>query len=104
MKTLSALAAAGLLVVAGNAAASSFVGTTDTIGSSLANSVEGTSDASTGGNNKVFMQARDDAASFVASNGAIRGVQLEAALQHLRAQQPGLEASDMQLAEDILAR
>lgn len=104
MKILSALAAAGLLLMAGNAAASSFIGTTDTIGSSLANSVERTSDASTGGNNKVVLQARDDAASFVASNGAIRGVQLEAALQHLRALQPGLEASDMQLAEDILAQ
>ncbi|MGI3129698.1 DUF2388 domain-containing protein [Halopseudomonas pachastrellae] len=104
MKTLSVLAVAGLFAVAGGASASSFIGTTDTIGSSLANSVEGTSDASTGGNNKVVLQARDDAASFVASNGAIRGVQLEAALQHLRAQQPGLEASDMQLAEDILAR
>tara|TARA_Y100000815_G_C12967587_1_gene359122 strand:+ start:117 stop:431 length:315 start_codon:yes stop_codon:yes gene_type:complete len=104
MKTLSVLAVAGLFAVAGSASASSFIGTTDTIGSSLANSVEGTSDASSGGNNKVVLQARDDAASFVASNGAIRGVQLEAALQHLRAQQPGLNASDMQLAEDILAR
>tara|TARA_Y100000780_G_scaffold101963_1_gene92494 strand:+ start:95 stop:409 length:315 start_codon:yes stop_codon:yes gene_type:complete len=104
MKTLSVLAVAGLFAVAGGASASSFIGTTDTIGSSLANSVEGTSDASSGGNNKVVLQARDDAASFVASNGAIRGVQLEAALQHLRAQQPGLNASDMQLAEDILAR
>ncbi|UJJ32552.1 DUF2388 domain-containing protein [Halopseudomonas maritima] len=104
MKTLSVLAIAGLLAVAGSASASSFIGTTDTIGSSLANSVESTSDASTGGNDKVVLQARDDAASFVASNGAIRGVQLEAALQHLRAQQPGLNASDMQLAEDILAR
>ena len=35
MKILSALAAAGLLLMAGNAAASSFIGTTDTIGSSL---------------------------------------------------------------------
>ena len=51
-----------------------------------------------------MLQARDDAASFVASDGAIRGVHLEAALAHLRARQPASPATDMQLAEDILAR
>ena len=84
--------------------ASSFIGTTDTIGSSLANSAESSSNVSTGGNDKVIVQARDDAASFVASNGVIRGVHLEAALIHLRAQQPRSLTTDMQLAEDILAR
>src|SRR5690606_9410775 len=55
------------------------------------------------GNDKVVLDARDDAASFVASGGETRGVQLEAALQHIREQLPELQATDMQLAEAILA-
>ncbi|BDX17544.1 MAG: holliday junction resolvasome, helicase subunit [Pseudomonadales bacterium] len=90
--------------LAATASASSFIGTTDAIGSSLANSAESSSNVTTGGNDKVVLQARDDAASFVASDGAIRGVHLEAALAHLRARQPASLATDMQLAEDILAR
>ena len=104
MKRLFLLVAAGVFVCSGPASASSFIATTDTIGASLANSVEGTSDVSSGGNNKVVLQAHDDAASFVASGGRIRGVRLEAALEHIRQQQPDLRASDMQLAEAILAR
>ncbi len=53
---------------------------------------------------KVVLQARDDAASFVASDGRIRGAQLEAALRHLRERDAGAQrASDMQLAQAILA-
>ncbi|HDY98629.1 MAG TPA: DUF2388 domain-containing protein [Pseudomonas sabulinigri] len=104
MKRLSLLAAIGVFAFSGLASASSFVATTDTIGASLANSVEGTSDVSSGGNDKVLLQAQDDAASFVASGGSIRGVRLEAALAHIRQQQPALNASDVQLAEAILAR
>lgn len=51
--------------------------------------------------NKVVAAARDDASSFVASNGELRGPYLEAALQELRASNPG--ADDMQLATAILA-
>jgi uncharacterized protein (TIGR02448 family) len=51
--------------------------------------------------NKVVGAARDDASSFVASNGELRGPYLEAALQELRASNPG--ADDMQLATAILA-
>jgi uncharacterized protein (TIGR02448 family) len=59
---------------------------------------------STSGDDKVVLQARDDAASFVASNGQIRGVQLEAALRHLRERDAVAQrASDMQLAQAILA-
>jgi uncharacterized protein (TIGR02448 family) len=58
---------------------------------------------STSGKDKVVLQARDDAASFVASDGRIRGVQLEAALRHLREHNAGAQrASDMQLAQAIL--
>jgi uncharacterized protein (TIGR02448 family) len=55
-------------------------------------------------NNKVVLQARDDAASYVASDGKIRGAQLEAALRYLREQNAEAQrASDMQLAKAILA-
>ena len=49
-------------------------------------------------------EAHDDAASFVASNGDIRGAQLEAAFNALRTQLPeARDASDQVLAEAILA-
>jgi uncharacterized protein (TIGR02448 family) len=53
---------------------------------------------------KLVLEARDDAASFVASDGRIRGAQLEAALRHLREKISSAQrASDMQLAQAILA-
>jgi uncharacterized protein (TIGR02448 family) len=53
---------------------------------------------------KVVLAARDDAASFVASQGDIRGASLEAAFATLREQLPeARHASDRQLAEAILA-
>jgi uncharacterized protein (TIGR02448 family) len=53
---------------------------------------------------KVVRQAKDDAASFVASDGRIRGAQLEAALRHLRERSAAAQrASDLQLARAILA-
>ena len=71
-------------------------------GSSAAGS--SASSHSSSGNDKVVLQARDDAASFVASDGRIRGAQLEAALRHLREHNAGARrASDMQLAQAILA-
>ncbi len=61
------------------------------------------SNSSSGDDNKVVLQARDDAASFVASDGRIRGAQLEAALRQLREHNAGARrASDMQLAKAIL--
>jgi uncharacterized protein (TIGR02448 family) len=53
---------------------------------------------------KVVLDAHDDAASFVASDGAIRGAQLEAAFGAIRAQWPAArDASDQELAAAILA-
>lgn len=53
---------------------------------------------------KVVREARDDAASYVGSDGTIRGAQLEAAFKVLREQVPqAREASDQDLAEAILA-
>jgi uncharacterized protein (TIGR02448 family) len=77
-------------------------GTTAGVSASLG----GTSASSktTSPDEKVVLQARDDAASFVASDGRIRGAQLEAALRHLRERNAGARrASDMQLAQAILA-
>lgn len=53
---------------------------------------------------KLILNARDDAAAFVASQGRDRGVQLEAALQALRHQAPALTASDLELAQAILVQ
>ncbi|MBS7664431.1 DUF2388 domain-containing protein [Pseudomonas lalucatii] len=94
-----------LLLTGGSAMATSFVGTTDAIGNSLAGTAEASSDATSSlRDDKVVLAARDDAASFVASLGAIRGAHLEAALLHIRRQQPDLQADDLQLARAILSR
>jgi uncharacterized protein (TIGR02448 family) len=74
--------------------------------SSASSAAGGTSASSktTTPDDKLVLEARDDAASFVASDGRIRGAQLEAALRHLRESNAGAQrASDMQLAQAILA-
>jgi uncharacterized protein (TIGR02448 family) len=53
---------------------------------------------------KLLLAARDDAASFIASDGHIRGAQLESALIYLRRIQPKLHASDLELAQTILVQ
>ncbi|MBK3869115.1 DUF2388 domain-containing protein [Pseudomonas stutzeri] len=53
--------------------------------------------------NKLVLPAREEAGSFVASNGEIRGAYLEAMLQQLRSERPQLQATDMELASAILA-
>ena len=88
-------------------AAPAFAGAA-TAGSSAgaATSGVGTSASSktTSPDEKIVGRARDDAASFVASDGRIRGAQLEAALRYLREKHPlAQRASDMQLAQAILA-
>jgi len=52
---------------------------------------------------KLIVAAREDASSFVASDGQIRGPYLEAALRQVRADNPGLTAGDEELASAILA-
>jgi len=84
-----------------SAFAGSFAGTS--AGTSAAGS-SASSGSTSPDDDKVVLQARDDAASFVASDGRIRGAQLEAALRHLREHNAGAQrASDMQLAQAILA-
>ena len=99
-------AAATLLSLASTAHATSFVVTTDSVVGALAASAEATSDASSSlRDSKVVLAARDDAASFVATAGSLRGARLEAALQHLRQAAPSLASvSDLQLAQAILSR
>lgn len=75
-------------------------------GSSAGTSAGGTSasSGSTSSDDKVVLEARDDAAAFVASDGRIRGARLEAALRQLRERRlDARAASDMQLAQAILA-
>ncbi len=105
MLRFSLYVAAGVLSIASSVYASSFIGTTDSIGASLVKTVNASSDATSSiGDDKVVVDARDDAASFVVSEGSVRGAHLEAALSHIRRELPNLEATDMQLAEAILAR
>lgn len=90
-----------LMLLAAPAYAGSFAGTSG--GASSAGS--SASSGSTSGDDKLVLEARDDAAMFVASDGAIRGARLEAALRHLRERDPGSrESGDLQLALAILAR
>lgn len=51
-----------------------------------------------------LLDARDDAAAFIASDGRLRGAQLEAALLYLRQTQPKLHAGDLELAQAILVQ
>jgi uncharacterized protein (TIGR02448 family) len=53
---------------------------------------------------KLLLAARDDAAAFIASDGQLRGAQLESALSYLRQHQPKLHASDLELAQAILVQ
>lgn len=83
------------------AMASSFAGTS--AGASSAGS-SASSGSTSGDDDKIVLQARDDAATFVASDGRIRGARLEAALRQLRERDDDARtASDMQLAQAILA-
>jgi len=103
MSRLRLLSAAALLAVAANSHATSFIVTTDSIVGGLKASSDATSDVSSSfRDDKIVRAARDDAASFVASEGAIRGVKLESALDHIRQEAPQLNATDAQLAQAIL--
>ncbi|ELF6205329.1 TPA: DUF2388 domain-containing protein [Pseudomonas putida] len=52
---------------------------------------------------KLIAATRDDASSFVASDGNIKGVYLEAAMDKFRQSHPDIAVSDMALAQFILA-
>ena len=104
MPIVRTLAFFSLFGLAAGASASSFVVTTDTLVDALAATIDTTSNATSSVvDNKVVLAAKDDAASFVATAGALRGAHLENALQHIRARMPAVQADDAQLAQAILA-
>ena len=80
MNVIKTLSLAGLLALAGTASATSFVVTTDAVVGAVGATSEASSDVSSSfTDDKIVLAARDDAAAFVASQGGIRGVRLEAA-------------------------
>jgi len=87
------------------AQAHTLVATSNIIVRAFGRSIDFTSDTTTSIRaSKVVREARDDAASFVASRGDIRGAQLESAFDTLRQRVPeARDASDQVLAEAILA-
>ncbi|RCL29734.1 hypothetical protein C6A77_01175 [Pseudomonas sp. AFG_SD02_1510_Pfu_092] len=95
----------GMLLLADLAQAQTLVATSNIIVRAFGRSIDFTSDTTTSiRDSKVVREAHDDAASFVASNGDIRGAQLEAAFTTLRERVPqARDASDQVLAEAILA-
>ena len=95
----------GMLLLADLAQAHTLVATSNIIVRAFGRSIDFTSDTTTSiRDSKLVREAHDDAASFVASNGDIRGAQLEAAFDILRARVPeARDASDQVLAEAILA-
>ncbi|GAB3373066.1 DUF2388 domain-containing protein [Azotobacter armeniacus] len=101
MSRLHLFGAAALLLAVTSASATSFMVTTDTTVDALDATTDITS--SPFKDDKIVRAAHPDAARFVASDGAIRGARLEAALVHIRSKLPQLAASDMQLAQAILA-
>ncbi|MEE1887378.1 DUF2388 domain-containing protein [Pseudomonas carassii] len=53
---------------------------------------------------KRIIPAQDELSAFVASGGAIRGAYLESALTQVRQANPGLQASDEELARALLSQ
>ena len=104
MRSALAVATLGLLLAAG-AQAQTLVATSNILVRALDRSLDFTSDTTTSIRDmKVVREARADAASFVASEGSIRGAQLEAALRALRERLPeARQASDAELAQAMLA-
>jgi uncharacterized protein (TIGR02448 family) len=71
-------------------------------GATIAGPVFTTADLS-GNGFKIVLEAKDDAAAFVGSNGEIVGARLVQAMQVLREKTSGMTSTDMQLAEAILS-
>jgi len=105
MRRLFPVLLATTLCLGASAQAQTLVATSNIIVRALDRSFDFTSDTTTSVRDmKVVRAARDDAASFVASRGEIRGVQLEAAFATLRERLPeARQADDQVLAEAILA-
>ena len=105
MRSPLIVATLGLLLLADVAQAQTVVQTSNIIVRAFGRTIDFTSDTTTSiRDSKVVREAHDDAATFVASQGDIRGVQLEAAFSTLRDRVPeARNASYHDLAEAILA-
>lgn len=105
MRNTLIAATLGLIALSDVAHAQTIVQTSNIIVRAFGRSIDFTSDTTTSiRDSKVVLQAKDDAASFVASEGDIRGAQLEAAFATLRSRLPEAQgADDTSLAEAILA-
>lgn len=105
MRTPMIAATLGLCLLAGAAQAQTVVQTSNIIVNAFGRTIDFTSDTTTSiRDSKVVIQAKDDAASYVATGGDIHGSQLDAAFDTLRARVPeARDASDQVLAEAILA-
>ena len=51
---------------------------------------------------QILQDAKEDAAAFVGTEGEIRGVRLQRAIELVHEANPGLDASDMEIANAIL--
>lgn len=98
-------AVVAIVLLSATAQAQTLVATSNIIVRALDRTLDFTSDTTTSvRDSKIVLAARDDAASFVASQGQIRGAQLEAAIVTIRSQVPEAQgASDLVLTEAILA-
>ena len=105
MRSPLIVATLGLLLLADVAHAQTVVQTSNIVVRAFGRTIDFTSDTTTSiRDSKVVREAHDDAATFVASQGEIRGVQLESAFNTLRNRVPeARNASDQELAEAILA-
>lgn len=105
MRSPLIVATLGLLLLADVAQAQTVVQTSNIIVRAFGRTIDFTSDTTTSiRDSKVVREAHDDAATFVASQGDIRGAQLESAFNTLRDRVPeARNASDQVLAEAILS-
>lgn len=105
MRSPLIIATLGLLLLADVTQAHTLVGTSNMLLNATRRSLDFTSDTTTSiRDSKIVREAHDDAASFVATDGDIRGANLEAAINVLRTRVPEARgASDQDLAEAILA-
>jgi len=105
MRTPLIAATLGLLMLAGTAEAQTLKATSNIIVRAFGRTIDFTSDTTTSiRDSKIVLAAKDDAASYVATNGDIHGAQLDAAFYTLRERLPeARNASDQVLAEAILA-
>lgn len=104
LKLLTATTVA-LTLLTGAAQAQTLVATSNIVINAVDRSVNFTSDATSRVSGmKLVLDARDEAASFVASAGDIRGARLEAAFDALRNEfAEARQANDLALAKTILA-